>query len=311
MKYKIFYRIIYLLLILLLLCNCSKTRPKPKGHIIAQVKDSYLTYEELQKLIPKEYLNYMSPEEKMRYVDNWIETEILYREALKENLIADSSVAHRLYEIERQFLADEFRLRYIEENLIFSETELQDYYKKHPSEFTYPETVIKIPHILFHNRQEAVSRLWEVKRNKKAFPEMVKKYSEDHLSIENEGDLGYFTYSEMILEIPEIWSEIENASISDITNVIQTRYGYHIIQVTDRYDKGSLKPFERCKDEVMSKLHFIFQEIKYKKWIAELKVNTKINTDYTLLRQPFAIESPIDTTISDIVADSTIVDTTN
>jgi len=74
----------------------------------------------------------------------------------------------------------------------------------------------------------------------KSFPEMARKYSEDPSAVNNSGDLGYFTA--MMLIYP-----FENAAYNlkdkgDISMPIRTRFGYHIISLTDkRPNRGDIK----------------------------------------------------------------------
>src|SRR5438045_9549891 len=63
--------------------------------------------------------------------------------------------------------------------------------------------------------------------------------SEDPSAKENSGDLGYFTSLQMVYPFE---SAAYNMKKGDITGPVRTRFGYHLIKVTDsRPDQGEVK----------------------------------------------------------------------
>ena len=71
-----------------------------------------------------------------------------------------------------------------------------------------------------------------------SFEEMAEKYSDDTGTKNKGGDLGYFERRMMVKEFDEA---AFNMDIGEISNVIQTNFGYHIIKLTDKMDT---QPFE-------------------------------------------------------------------
>ena len=70
--------------------------------------------------------------------------------------------------------------------------------------------------------------------------EAVAKGSSDDPSVKNNGgDLGYFTVFQMIYPFESV---VYNSEIGEISNPVRTRYGYHIVKVTDkRKARGKVK----------------------------------------------------------------------
>ena len=62
------------------------------------------------------------------------------------------------------------------------------------------------------------------------FAEMAREYSEGP-SASNGGDLGYFTQRDMVAPFTNAAFALAPGQVSD---VVQTQFGYHIIQVVDR-----------------------------------------------------------------------------
>ncbi|MCL4279710.1 MAG: peptidylprolyl isomerase, partial [Ignavibacteriaceae bacterium] len=71
-----------------------------------------------------------------------------------------------------------------------------------------------------------------------SFEEMALKYSDDPGSKEKGGDLGYFERRMMVKEFDEVAFQMEVGQISDL---VQTNFGYHIIKLTDKMDT---QPYE-------------------------------------------------------------------
>lgn len=119
---------------------------------------------------------------------------------------------------------------------------IKDYYGWTPEEFQ--ARVIK-PAVLRNKLQEKLSFdesisastkeqaekvLVIVKDGKESFSDLAKRYSDDVYGA-NGGDLGFVSQGEQVQEIDEAAFGLELNAVSDL---IHTKYGYHIIKVTER-----------------------------------------------------------------------------
>jgi len=82
------------------------------------------------------------------------------------------------------------------------------------------------------------------------FAELAKAHSDDSLSASNGGDLEFFVRGEMEAPFDKVAFALEVGQVSD---VVETSYGYHIIKVTDHKD-ASVVPFEEVKDDIIDQL---------------------------------------------------------
>jgi len=75
---------------------------------------------------------------------------------------------------------------------------------------------------------------------------MANKYSEDQNSNTLGGDIGYYSKGQLVAEFEDVAFMLETGEISD---VVETQYGFHLIKVTDRKD-SSIKTLDEVKDSV-------------------------------------------------------------
>jgi parvulin-like peptidyl-prolyl isomerase len=97
---------------------------------------------------------------------------------------------------------------------------------------------------MVYNRIVAIRQ--EVMENKIQFQDAAKKYS-DCPSKDNGGDIGLFPYKFAVLE--PFAKAAFSMKVGDVSDIVATDFGYHIIKVTDR-TQGQASTFETIKNEV-------------------------------------------------------------
>ncbi|MES5867857.1 peptidylprolyl isomerase PrsA [Bacillus cereus group sp. RP32] len=118
-----------------------------------------------------------------------------------------------------------------------TEKDVKDHYK--------PE--LKASHILVSDENEAK----EIKKKLDAgasFEELAKQESQDLLSKDKGGDLGYFNSGRMA---PEFETAAYKLKVGQISNPVKSPNGYHIIKLTDKKD---LQPYDEVKDSIRKNL---------------------------------------------------------
>ena len=84
------------------------------------------------------------------------------------------------------------------------------------------------------------------------FAELAKKYSEDEASAKNGGDLDYFGRGRMVPEFDQAAFSMEPGQISDL---IKTQYGYHIIKLVDK-KAATTRPLTEVKAQIQDQLSY-------------------------------------------------------
>jgi len=174
--------------------------------------------------------------------------------------------------------------RQVKSKIQITESEIKSYYKNHLEEFGVKEK-IHIAHIFFstvgldkkeieNKRKTAEEVLKKLKKGEK-FEDLVKKYSEDPFTKESSGDLGWFERNQLL---PEIEKAVLSLDPGEISGIIKTKIGFHIVKVLEK--TGEIHPDSPEWKEVKKILFKKKFEEKYAKWINELKNKAAIKILY-------------------------------
>jgi len=100
-------------------------------------------------------------------------------------------------------------------------------------------------------KTKALTILKEVRKNPKTFKKNAAKYSQDPESSKKGGDLGFFSRGDMTKAFD---NQVFKMSKNQISDLVQTEFGYHIIMLTDI--KGEEVKFESVKNRIKGELLF-------------------------------------------------------
>ena len=163
-----------------------------------------------------------------------------------------------------------------------TDKEINEFYQKNKDKFKVPEAV-HVRHILVAKapgddekiKAEKKAKVEDLRRQLLAganFAEIAKRNS-DCPSKETGGDLGVFARGEMV-------KEFENAAFSQEVNaigpVVETEYGFHIIQVLERHAPKALDLDERMKGNISTFLVQQKQQETFDAILKKLRAKAKI-----------------------------------
>ncbi|MBI4948401.1 peptidylprolyl isomerase [Candidatus Berkelbacteria bacterium] len=96
-------------------------------------------------------------------------------------------------------------------------------------------TKVKVRHILINGPVEIARQAIEELKQKKAFGDVAKKYSQDLKTKNKGGELGSWTKGELALQISQSFEDAAfKLAVNAISEPVYSRFGFHIIQVTEK-----------------------------------------------------------------------------
>ncbi|MCA1021278.1 peptidylprolyl isomerase [Halobacillus litoralis] len=149
------------------------------------------------------------------------------------------------------------------ERISVTDEEKETYFEDNKESYDQPEQV-SARHILTETEEEAEEVLTKLEDGE-AFEDLVTEYSIDDTTVASGGDLGAFSEGEMVEAFEEAAFSMEVGEVSDI---VETEYGYHIIEVTD-HTEAQEAVYEEVEEEIGETLYQSKVSEEYNLWMQE------------------------------------------
>jgi len=210
-------------------------------------------------------------QDEFRYKNEKVKLDyaLIKPEDLEAKILPDEAEVHAAYEKNKsKYQVPERRVvRYalvdvnqIRQSLQVSDDMLKQQYQANIQQYQVPNRV-HVQHILFMTvgkttdaeveevKKKAEDVLKQVKKGGK-FEDLAKKYSEDPGSKDKGGDLSWITQGQTVPEFEKTAFSLSPGQVSDL---VKTQYGFHIIKVLEK-ETAHTKPFEEVKDSLRAPL---------------------------------------------------------
>ena len=264
--------------------SLSNTQSLPEEVIISQfmkdIRENALTAlikEELLKEQVKDVNIVISNEEADEFFKKRLKQENVELEKFLKVLEAsDIDYQDILDDAKKELTYVKYIVSKMDESDKGTEEDARKLYDENLASFTEPEQ-IRASHILIRAsiddsndiKQKAKEKIDDLLRQVKEgadFAELAKANSEDDYSATKGGDLDYFDKRTMVPEFSQAAFALEPNNVSD---VVQTDFGYHIIKVTDHKDEKIIS-FDEIKDNLIKSINNQKENIFIQKYIDSL-----------------------------------------
>jgi peptidyl-prolyl cis-trans isomerase C len=229
-------------------------------------------FEAALKTLPPEYQTYAQGTGRKQFADDYLRMRLLANEGIKAGLQNDPEVVNQL-SLMRENLVATAELKKIDSGITVTDAEVQKAYADGAKEYEQ----VKARHILIAPKGSAAAQsgkkeLTDDEAKAKAedlrkqivggasFDELAKKESDDVGSGARGGDLGSFGHGQMV---PEFEQAAFSAKVGDVTPVVKTQFGYHIIKI-EAHDSAPLEQVRPTieKNLKQTKLHAALDALK-------------------------------------------------
>jgi Parvulin-like peptidyl-prolyl isomerase len=258
-----------------------------KEAVIKQTRDAFL-----QRLIDNILIEQeakksgagiiVKDEEVMEVLQDMLNKQKLSMQDFLKSLAKEgNSIESVKKEIRGQMMRARLLRREIKSKILVSDEEIGEYYNKNRQEYEGKETVrikqllLLLPPnadktIIAKMKNEAL-QLHKRVMNGESFDLLVVKYSQGPAAAQG-GDVGFIGRGTII---PEVEAVAFSLPVGQVSEVIESSVGFHIIQVVDKKGAG-LKPIAAVREEIKTKIEDEKLDKKYDEWIASIRAKSHI-----------------------------------
>lgn len=192
-------------------------------------------------------LGSIPPEQRRRVlIEYLIETHLFAEAAEAAKLGSGKDYDDRMKYWQRRALRDAFFERNVRDAV--TEADAKKLYDAQVSA-AKPQEEVRARHILVESEVKA-KEIFEKIAHGEDFVRMAKEHSKDPGSKDEGGDLGYFARGQMVPVFEETAFKLKKG---DVSQPVQSQFGWHIIKVEDRRQRGA-PPFDAIKERIIASL---------------------------------------------------------
>jgi len=258
----------------------SEEAANKSGRVIAKFAgDTFTEGEfraEMSKLSRRARGALSDAERRRQFVDNYVLSRLIYKKGVESDYDSDPKVLKQLEDLKRRLVIQ--RVMQEHQTAPVDDAEVKAYYDAHTAEFKTDR--VKASHILVIDEAVADDLLAKLREDPGQFESFAKEHSIDKANAEKGGDLGFFGRGRMVSEFEE--AAFALAKDGDISEVIHTRFGYHIIKRTGR-EEGKIRPFDEVKNQIRIRLINDKRKQKTEEFLEKLKTESGYEVDMEVL----------------------------
>ena len=239
---------VFLLFFIFLFFSCTENFEETDD-IYARVGETILTKKDVYELkksgpVDKNTVKHL--------VNSWVEKTLLYKEALNVNLDKDKTLLDKRNLFYRNLLIESFLSIKAKKDVKISKKEISNYYLKNKKSFIRQADEILLKHFVLPTKKESNKLKTLIKSNNKGneLEDYIKKYKPEIKTIKkdliNESLIGFAF----------------NSSSGDVIGPKKINNSFHVFEILQNHEEGSVRGLETVYDEIYQRL-FKIKEIQY------------------------------------------------
>jgi len=260
-------RILFTAVLALLIASSITNAREQVDRVVLVINEEIITLTEFLNEAKKNGINMEEAGMEYKFLEQIIDKTIVEQEAKQAGItVSDEELDFTLKEMKSRFKLDEtemekalekqnmteesFREQWrfqlltqklmeakVKGNVAVTDQEVKEYYQQTYGDYEEGVSEIRIAHILIlNNGPDALRKATKIADEAKAgedFPKLAKEYSQDTMSAQNGGDLGYFKKGDLVESLE---FAVQDVQINEIVGPVESPGGYHIIKVLDKKD---------------------------------------------------------------------------
>ena len=279
-KFAIFFLIIFSLLAKNVFSESNNSVKLSNDAVLASVDSMKITVKDFKREYNNlpENLKAMAdtPQGRFEMLETMVVREMLLLEARKIGIDKHPELDEKLKDLKNRLIVESYLKKVTTDNV--PEAELLDFYNKNKTNFM-SKNQIRVSHILDKKEKDAEDILTKIKAGAN-FEDLARANSVDS-SASKGGDLGWFAMGTMV---PTFEEAAFNLKEDQISNIVRTDFGYHIIKMKSKQSER-LKPFSEVKDEVKAAILPKKQQESFQNLKRTLKQKIPFNVNESTVRE--------------------------
>lgn len=273
----------FLVVVCLAASGCGSSG-KPAAIVNGQVITVKDVDERLASMNPSTRALYA--DQKDRLLEQMVVEAVLLKEANRRGLSRDAEVRKLSREAERQILVGRLldKLRQ-EKQVSISDEQVAQFYESNKDSFMQPENH-RVSHILTADEASAKKALDRIKGGE-AFAKVAEEVSVDPSKTRG-GDIGAFTKGQVI---PEFEEAVMKLRPREMSGVVKTPLGYHIILYTEKQEARQ-RPIEEVQDQIRTALQSQMGQQTVQSAVQELRSKAQIQIKENYSTSPSPDQQP-------------------
>ena len=208
--------------------------------------------------------------DRRQVVEQMVNEMLLLQEASRRGLDRDAQVRRLLQEARHQIMIGRLLERIREETAgSVSEESISSFYQSNRASFAQPQSW-RASHILAADLATAEKALERVK-NGESFAQVAQGLSTDPSKARG-GDIGFFAKGQVI---PEFESACRDLKPGEVSKVVKSSLGYHVIQLTE-YRPARERTLEESRDPIRQLLQNQQAQQKVESFLQQLRAKSQV-----------------------------------
>lgn len=255
-----------LILLVLLLPGCKGGAAQ--GKKLAEVNGEVLYLDAFKASLSEGGFESLSPEQKRRYTEDWVNLTLLAQVAQERKLDQDPGVKERISYAQKKVKANALISERLQQTQI-SEDQLFSYFRIHQAEFQQPMLAYRIQRIALPDKLSAENVYQQINQGMD-FTQAVRRYSTEDLRAQN----GMMGFVEPFSADSLFWKAAEEISINE-AGLVSKNDLWYVLRYTETQESIHEPSFEDHRAEIKSRILKEKQNEVYLELLREIKSTNK------------------------------------
>lgn len=274
---RTFWYFTFMLVVSFILTGCGKPVPKDDD-VLASVGDTKITVADFNKKLanlPERYRDVVK-KRKAEFLQEVINDTLLYQEARNKGLHKDQEVRDLIVEAKKKILITRLLKDEVEDAIEVTDEDMEEFYDENKDRYMTPE-IMRVSHILVLSRDDAQNIQTELDAGAR-FEDLARAKSIDPTA-QRAGDIGYFPKGQLM---PEFENACAKLDVGEVSGIVKTKLGYHIIKLTDRRQPEQ-RPIKQVSDDIKARVYMLKRQETFKELLERLRGGVVIEIDEEIL----------------------------